>query len=186
MELKMRISALVLCCLFAVTSVAEIKPYDTPQKGELSGVQDFFAQVAPRVWVSGQPNAAAFTELKNMGVATVINLRTSQEMDNRQVVPFDEAQTLAELGIDYVHIPQGGPDTPYSPAALQQVADALGSAEGNILLHCTVAWRASHMWAAYLVAHQGVSVDDAVAIGKQMNMGGYPFAEFLEREVSLR
>jgi protein tyrosine phosphatase (PTP) superfamily phosphohydrolase (DUF442 family) len=173
MELKMRISALVLCCLFAVTSVAEIKPYDTPQRGELSGVQDFFAQVAPRVWVSGQPNAAAFTELKNMGVATVINLRTSQEMDNRQVVPFDEAQTLAELGIDYVHIPQGGPD-------------ALGSAEGNLLLHCTVAWRASHMWAAYLVAHQGVSVDDAVAIGKQMNMGGYPFAEFLEREVSLR
>lgn len=182
----MRISALVLCCLFAVTSFAEINPYDTPQRSELSGVQDFFAQVAPRVWVSGQPNAAALAELKKMGVATVINLRTSQEMDNRQVVPFDEAQTLAELDIQYLHIPQGGPDTPYSPAALQQVADALDSAEGKVLLHCTVAWRASHMWAAYLVAHQAMSVGDAMAVGKQMNMGGFPFAEFLEREVSLR
>ena len=65
-------------------------------------------------------------------------------------------------------------------------AAALAAAEGNVLLHCTVAWRASHMWAAYLVAHQGYSVADAVNVGKQMNMGGYPFAQFLNREVSLQ
>ena len=53
------------------------------------------------------------------------------------------------------------------------------------VLHCTVAWRASHLWAAYLVAHHDVSVPQAVAVGKAMNMGGFPFAEFLGRTVTL-
>ena len=177
---------LVILCLFAAQSWADITPFEAPKRLDAEGYQDFYAQVAANVWVAGQPSEAAIQQLSEQGVTTVINLRTSQEMDNRNVVPFDEAQALADAGIDYVHIPQGGPDTPYSPEALEQVAAALAAAEGNVLLHCTVAWRASHMWAAYLVAHQGYSVADAVNVGKQMNMGGYPFAQFLNREVSLQ
>lgn len=163
-----------------------VEPFTEPVRLQAEGFQDFFAQVAPRIYVGGQPSAQALQDMQTKGVTTVINLRTQQEMDNRQVVPFDEAQVVANLGLRYVHIPQGGPDTPYSPAALQQVATAIAEAEGDVLLHCTVAWRASHMWAAYLVAHQGFSVNDAVQVGKQMNMGGYPFAEFLDRQISLQ
>ena len=175
----------VLLLLVGSLSVADVAPFAQPQVREAEGFQDFFAQVAPRVYVTGQPSEEGLKAMQQQGVTTVINLRTRQEMDNRQVVPYDEAEAAAELGLTYVHIPQGGPDTPYSPGALEQVAAAIAEAEGDILMHCTVAWRASHMWAAYLVAHQGMSVGDAVDVGKQMNMGGYPFAEFLDRKVSL-
>lgn len=163
----------------------EVEPFAEPEYQTVEGFQDFFAQVASNVYVAGQPNAEALATMKEKGVTRVINLRTTQEMDNRNVVPYDEAATIESLGLEYTHIPLGGPDTPYSPEGLAQFAAAVEASEGPVLLHCTVAWRASHMWAAYLVAHHGYAVSDAVEIGKKMNMGGYPFAEFLDRSVSL-
>ena len=177
---------LLILMLFTAQSWADVTPFDAPQRLEAEGFQDFYAQVAPNVWVAGQPSKETVEGLAEQGFTTVINLLTSQEMDNRNVVPFDEAEAVTAQGLDYVHIPQGGPDTPYGPPALAQVAQALAGAEGKVLLHCTVAWRASHMWAAYLVAHHDFSVAEAVDVGKQMNMGGYPFAEFLDRDVSLQ
>src|SRR5262249_33296927 len=64
--------------------------------------------------IAGQPTEAALRELHDKGYTTVINLRTQQEMDNRKAVPFDEAALLKELKMTYVHIPLGGPDTPYT------------------------------------------------------------------------
>jgi uncharacterized protein (TIGR01244 family) len=107
------------------------------------------------------------------GVKTVINLRTQREMDNRQQVPYDEAAVAKELGINYVHIPLGGPDTPYTPEAVEKFAAALDKADGKVLLHCTVGWRASHMWAAYLVKHKGVPEAEAIKQAQAINFGGY-------------
>ncbi len=177
--------ALSACWVISAAFAVEVEPYDVPDVDPRDDFQDFFAQVADNVFVTGQPNQAGLEDMRESGVVKVINLRTQQEMNNRKVVPFDEAQAVQKLGMQYVHIPLGGPGAPYSPAGLKEFADAIESAEGPVLLHCTVAWRASHMWAAYLVAHQGFSVGDAVAVGKKMNMGGYPFAEFLDRDVSL-
>ena len=83
------------------------------------------------------------------------------------------AAVAKELGMTYVHVPLGGPDTPYTPAAVEKVAAAIKAADGKVLLHCTVAWRASHMWAAYLVREKGVSYEDAVKAGEAMNINGY-------------
>lgn len=149
---------------------------------------DFQAVVADtgRVMVSGQPSEAALRELAANGVTTVVNLRTQPEMDNRTAVPFDEAALLEELGITYVHIPLGRADTPYTPAAVEQFAKVIDEAEGEILLHCTVAWRASHLWAAYLVKHKGYSLEDAIANADAINLNGYkqpgkqPIELFLE------
>ena len=114
----MRIVLGVAFTLGAALGVADsIEPFATPKLIEREGFQDFFAEVAPGVYVAGQPSAEALATLAEEGVTTVINLRTHQEMNNRQVVPFDEAHTIAELGMEYVHIPQGGPQTPYSPLA---------------------------------------------------------------------
>ena len=40
---------------------------------------------------------------------------------------------------------------------------AMATAEGKVLLHCTIAWRASHLWAAYLIRERKTPVDGAVA-----------------------
>ena len=151
---------------------------------------DFQAVIADtgRVMVAGQPSESALRELAANGVTTVVNLRTQPEMDNRNAVPFDEAALLEELGITYVHIPLGRPDTPYTPAAVDQFAKVMEEADGEVLLHCTVAWRASHLWAAYLVKHKGYSLEDAIAHADAINLNGYrspgkqPIELFLELE----
>jgi uncharacterized protein (TIGR01244 family) len=144
-----------------------------PERLEPDGFRDVLADVGP-AYIAGQPDEAALERLAAEGVSTVISLRTPQEMDNREVVPFDEAATLAALGLDYVHIPLGSDEYPYTEDAVDAFAAALEGAEGKTLLHCTVAWRASHMWAAYLIKYQGMSVEDAVRHAEAINFGAEP------------
>jgi protein tyrosine phosphatase (PTP) superfamily phosphohydrolase (DUF442 family) len=53
------------------------------------------------------------------------------------------------------------------------VISAIKASDGEVLLHCTVGWRASHVWAAYLVKEKGMSYEDAVKAGEAMNLNGY-------------
>lgn len=143
-----------------------------PEKLPAEGFQAVIADVGP-AYVTGQPSEQALRDLAAKGVTTVISLRTQQEMDNRKAVPFDEAALTKELGLTYVHVPLGGPDTPYTPEAVTKVADAIAAAKGDVLLHCTVGWRASHMWAAYLVKFKGLSEEEAIRQASAINFGGY-------------
>ncbi len=169
---RLRLAALAAAMMFAAPAVAE-DAIKFPQKLDRKDFQAMIADVGP-AYVAGQPTEAALREMVASGVKTIINLRTQPEMDNRRQVPYDEAALLKELGVTYVHIPLGGPDTPYTPEAVEQFTKAFEAADGKVLLHCTVAWRASHMWAAYLVKHKSYSVEEAVRHGEAMNYGGYP------------
>jgi uncharacterized protein (TIGR01244 family) len=138
-----------------------------------------------RLYIAGQPSAEACRELPARGVTAVVNLRTPGEMDDRDRVPFDEAALLGELGIDYVWIPLGGEEHPYTPAAVDSFAAALQRHRGPVLLHCTVAWRASHLWAAYLVRHQGWELGEAYARASRIGIGELPVARLLDRELKV-
>jgi hypothetical protein len=60
-------------------------------------------------------------------------------------------------------------------------------------LQCTVAWRASHLWAAYLIAVKHVDVETALANARQIALddtnpmmvdkGPQPVEEFLGRRL---
>lgn len=138
-----------------------------------------------RVFIGGQPDEAALARFKEMGVTAVISLRTTAEMDDRERVPFDEAAVVESLGIEYVHIPLGGEDHPYSPEAVNRLADVLERHDGAVLLHCTVAWRASYMWGAYLITDHGYSLDDAMARADAMAIGDLPIEGLLGRPLKL-
>ncbi|HJQ12291.1 MAG TPA: sulfur transferase domain-containing protein [Gemmatimonadaceae bacterium] len=130
--------------------------------------QDKFAQVGDDVFIAGQPTEKGLRELRSRGVTTVVNLRTPPEMAK---VPFDEPALARELGMDYVNIPmRGTSEMPYSPAALKQFADVMTNAKGKVLLHCTVAWRASHLWAAYLIQYRNVPVATALKDARMINL----------------
>ncbi|XOV85016.1 MAG: beta-lactamase hydrolase domain-containing protein [bacterium] len=173
--------------LFASIPAAAQSPdfLRAPQAMDAEGFQEVLFKVAPNVYLSGQPDETGFARARSLGVTRVINLRTRMEMDNREVVPFDEAQLLAELEMEYVHVPAGGPDTPYSPATVASVAQAIADAQGNVLLHCTVAWRATHLWTAYLLQHKGVPFAQAVAVGRQLNFGTFPLEGFLDTPLTI-
>jgi uncharacterized protein (TIGR01244 family) len=139
-----------------------------PQLMDTSGMfQARFAKVGDDMYIGGQPTEKALRELKAQGVTTVINLRSPEEMSR---IPFDEARLVNELGMKYVYIPmRGTADFPYAPDGLKKFTDAMASADGKVLLHCTIAWRASHMWGAYLI-QQGVPADQALTHVRAINL----------------
>ena len=96
--------ALSACWVISAAFAVEVVPYDVPDVDPRDAFQDFFAQVADNVFVTGQPNQAGLEDMRESGVVQIINLRTEQEMNNRQVVPFDEAQAVHRLGMQYVHL----------------------------------------------------------------------------------
>jgi uncharacterized protein (TIGR01244 family) len=130
--------------------------------------QDKFARVGDDVFISGQPTERALRELREQGVTTVVNLRSPPEMIR---VPFDEAALVKELGMEYVYLPmRGTPELPYSPEAVKKFATAMTNAKGKVLLHCTIAWRASHLWAAYLIQYRNVPVTTALQQTRMINL----------------
>jgi uncharacterized protein (TIGR01244 family) len=159
-------------------------PLDTTGRFQAAAVRvgdDFF--------IAGQPTERALREMHDQGVRTVVNLRSPEEMQN--AVKFDERAVVARLGMKYVYLPmRGTPDFPYSPEAVTKLAAAVAGANGKVLLHCTVAWRASHLWAAYLIRERGVDVETALANARAINLmddhrmgpgGRQPVEDFLDR-----
>ncbi len=130
--------------------------------------QEKFVSVGDDMFIGGQPTEKALRELRAKGVTTIVNLRMPNEMTR---VGFDEAALAKELGIQYVHLPMNGtPENPYGPKALDAFAATMASAEGKVLLHCTIAWRASHLWAAYLIRDRNVPVTTALTQARQINL----------------
>jgi hypothetical protein len=55
--------------------------------------------------------------------------------------------------------------------------------KGKVLLHCTVAWRASHMWAAYLITCQGFTPAREIEHAKAINFGERPLEGLLGKKM---
>jgi uncharacterized protein (TIGR01244 family) len=156
-----------------------------PQALANDNFRDVLVQAGDRLFIAGQPTEAGLEQLADAGVVTVVNLRTHREMNDRGVVPFDEAAKVAELDLKYVHIPSGGPETPYAPDMVDRFAEVMATTEGKVLLHCTVAWRASHLYVAYLHEHLGLPLAEAVRHGQAINFGTLPLEGFLGTPLSI-
>jgi uncharacterized protein (TIGR01244 family) len=175
-----------------LASAAPIASLPAPVLLDTTGMfQARFARLGDDIFIGGQPTEKALRDLKAQGVTVVVNLRTPEEMT--RAVKFDEPALIRELGMRYVYIPmRGTPEFPYSPEAVTKFADAVKSANGKVLLHCTIAWRASHLWAAYLIRERGVPVETALENARAINlmdtmrMGSsarQPVEDFLGRSV---
>lgn len=153
-----------------LASDAPIANLPSPVLLDTTGMfQARFARLGDDIFIGGQPTEKALREMKAQGVTVVINLRSPEEMKN--AVKFDEPALIQELGMRYVYLPmRGTAELPYSPDAVTKLADAVRSANGKVLLHCTIAWRASHLWAAYLIKERGVPVETALANARAINL----------------
>lgn len=138
-----------------------------------------------RVLIGGQPSETALKAFRDLGVTAVVNLRTPAETDDRERVSFDEAAAVADLGMAYVQIPLGGDDHPYTSAAVERFAAVLDLHDGPVLLHCTVGWRASYMWVAYLIRYQSLPLDAALERGEAIAINPPPLEGLLGRPLTL-
>ncbi|MHB1313304.1 MAG: protein tyrosine phosphatase family protein [Gemmatimonadaceae bacterium] len=166
-----------------------VAPPDPVSLDTLGMFRARFVKVGDDVFIGGQPTEKALRELRAQGVVTVVNLRSPEEMTRS--VNFDEAALVQSLGMKYVYLPmRGSPDFPYAPKAVQELTAAMKATDGKLLLHCTVAWRASHLWAAYLIQERHVPVATALAQTRAINLmddmrisDKQPLEEFLGRAV---
>jgi len=171
-----RSAGVALVLSFALTAGAQsivgkgkTGPAPNPVTLDPTGLfQAKFVSVGDDMFIAGQPTETALRDLRAKGVTTIVNLRMPNEMTR---VGFDEAALAKELGMRYVHIPMiGTPANPYGPRELDAFAAAMSSADGKVLLHCTIAWRASHLWGAYLIRERHVPVADALSQARQINL----------------
>jgi uncharacterized protein (TIGR01244 family) len=197
---RLRVLASATAVLLAPTALSsqqftkpgKITALGAPVTMDTTGMfQAAYAKVGDDMFIGGQPTEKALREMKAQGVTMVVNLRMPDEMAR---IPIDEAKIIADLGMKYVNIPvRAGTANPYSPDALAKFADAMKGAKGKVLLHCTIAWRASHMWAAYLIQERGVPEEDALNYARAINLmdehrmgpdGKQPVEEFLGRTLT--
>ena len=167
-----------------------IKSLPAPVLLDTTGMfQDRYAKIGDDLFIAGQPTQKALREMKAQGVTTIVNLRSPSEM---QRIGFDEEKLIAELGMKYVYLPvRGDAQFPYTPETLAKFTEALKTADGKVLLHCTIAWRASHLWGAYLI-QAGVPAADALHHTRAINLmddhrmdssGRHPIELFLGKAV---
>ena len=144
-------------------------PVPNPVNLDTTGMfQAKFVSIGDDMFIGGQPTEKALRDLKAKGVTTVVNLRMPEEMAR---VGFDEAAVVKALGMKYVHIPmRGTAANPYGPKQLDEFAAAMAAADGKVLLHCTIAWRASDLWAADLIRERKVPVAAALAQARMINL----------------
>lgn len=118
--------------------------------------------------VSGQPSAAQIKALSQEGFVTVINLRRDGEFDE-----FDEEELVTGLGMKYVHIPVKNIKSIDEEDA-EALHTAVSDAQGPVLLHCTIGWRAAGLLAIERYLKHGASPDEAhrVAVAAHMEHAG--------------
>ncbi len=146
-------------------------PVPNPVSLDTTGMfQAKFVSVGDDMFIGGQPTEKAIRDLKAKGVTTIVNLRMPEEMAR---IEFDEAALAKELGIGYVPHPDArnaGESMRAEAARHIRGSDGVGRWEEVALLHCTVAWRASHLWAAYLIRERKVPVATALEQTRQINL----------------
>lgn len=117
------------------------------------------------MFLASQPAAGDFELAKNGGVKTVINLRHPSENKD-----FDEKAVVQGLGLTYISIPWAGVDE-LTDQRLDEMRQALKTAERPVLFHCSSANRAGAGWLAYRVLDEGLSVEAAREEAKVVGLG---------------
>ena len=117
------------------------------------------------VLIGSQPSEAALDSLAAQGYHTVVTTRAPGEID------WDEQAKVESLGMRFVQIPMPNPVTEIADAQVARLDSVLTHADGPVVLHCGSGNRVSGLWAAWLVADQGVSPSEALRLATLSGMG---------------
>lgn len=149
----------------SISTSVEAAVIDTPK---VVGEQERFYEFG-NFYIGPQPDEDELEWFAENGVSLVVNARTVAEMEKYTDEDYDEAELAGELGMSYVNLPLGG-EAGYSPEDVDSLAKYISENDKKVVLHCRSGVRVAHLLVAYLIKAKNVSIDDAVEIGKKMNM----------------
>ena len=133
-------------------------------------------QVDTDIAVSGQVRPEEMNALKAAGVAMIVNNRPDREEPGQPTAAEVEAAAKA-AGLGYRHIPVAGG---FSASQVDEMAEALGAAQGPVLAFCKSGTRSIFLW-ALARAQQGESADELM---RKSTAAGYdltPIYAYLQR-----
>lgn len=114
------------------------------------------AQPLPNVVTGGQPTPEHLARLKEAGVELVLDIRDPSEPRG-----FDEAKTLAQLGIEYAVVPVHA--ATMNTATLDEIVSVLREhRDRSIFFHCGSGNRVGGALVPYLVLDHGRTPDEAL------------------------
>ena len=140
---------------------------------------------AGNIYLAGQPSREQLKSLVDKGVSMIINIRTDEEMDELAKTDFDEKSFVEnELNIPYVHVPMGG-SVGYSDLMTKEIAAAISTSKGKVLIHCRSAGRATLVWMAWSVNYNHTDINDAFRMGKMARFT-FPIEDLIGSEIKMK
>lgn len=108
-----------------------------------------YLRVSDRLGTAGQPTREQISAIKAAGFAVVVNL------DVAGSVPWSESEEVAQLGMDYIHIPVVWSSP--QPEDLDRFFEVMDSHQDRmVFVHCAANMRVSAFIFLYRVLRQGV------------------------------
>ncbi|HKQ38823.1 MAG TPA: dual specificity protein phosphatase family protein [Verrucomicrobiae bacterium] len=151
-------------CLFSLSAADTNRPATWAVPMSAEGMSNFY-KVSDRLYRSAQPTREGIAKLKDLGIRTIVNLR-SFHSDRRKI-------GSAALAYEHLYMKAWHPEKEDIVRFLRLVSD---ETTGPILVHCQHgADRTGVMCAIYRVAVQGWTKEEAL---KEMTGGGYHFHPF--------
>lgn len=126
------------------------------------------------LYLAGQPDESALTQLSERGVTKVINIRGENEED----FSF-EKNKCASLALDYSHIPVMGQEG-LDAKACAEISKKVNTDE-NILIHCKSANRVGAWLITYLVSERGIDFEKACEIASESGLSNFGFIDEAQR-----
>jgi protein tyrosine phosphatase (PTP) superfamily phosphohydrolase (DUF442 family) len=160
---KVTTIVLVLASSVSLAEAPQDRPELWAQPVKAKGVPNLF-QVSDALYRSAQPTVEGMRSLKELGIVTVINLRSFHS----------DRDEIGNTGLAYEHIYMKAwhPERKEAVRFLQIVTDPKRT---PVLVHCQHgADRTGTMTALYRIVVQGWSKEDAI---REMTRGGFGFHE---------
>lgn len=161
---------MLLAYMFAVVALVQAAPAPEPASAAGSVVRRF-QQVDEKLYRGAQPDAAGFRYLRDLGVKTVINLRSEEDARKQ-----DERRIVESLGMRYLSLPvkDGNfftrgriiPDE-----AVREFFAGVDASAGPVFVHChRGADRTGALVALYRIARHGWDNQRAYAEARTLGM----------------
>lgn len=121
----------------------------------------------PGLFSAGQPAPRDWNALaRERGITTVVNLRGSDELGDR-----DEASEVRAAGLAYHQIPVSGPGD-IDDANAGRLWRLLSATEGPVLVHCGSGNRVGALLAIGAARDGGMATEEAIAFGRAAGLAG--------------
>lgn len=135
-------------------------------------------QIAPNLFIAGQPTEEELRDIPSTGFRTLINLRTPNE---EGIVPNEE-RLVESAGLNYSAIPIT-PQT-INDSAVQRFIQAVDNDDAPpVVVHCAGGGRAGLMMLLHLAIDYGWSVEQALKEGEKLQIApasDSPYRAFFE------